>query len=170
MEFIQPVSNIALKSARLSILIAMMLSLLSCATPAIKITSDAMDMSLIAGEWDGEFSSQTSGNSGTISFDLTKGQNSAKGQVFIRGELGPVSFKSPLITTYLRSLPIEFVHIERNIIEGKVVPFKDFKNNVTIHTSFKGGIDGDVMEGTYVSMIEETKKSYTGSWKVVRQK
>jgi hypothetical protein len=170
MSFFQPFSNTALKSVKLSILIAIMLTQFSCAAPTIKITSDAMDMSLIAGEWDGEFSSQESGNSGKISLKLAKDGNNANGQVFMKGRLGPIGLNGPLVSTYSRPLPIKFVHIEKNIIEGKVIPFKDLKNNVMIHTSFKGKIEGDVMEGTYISTIEKTEKSYTGTWKVTRQK
>lgn len=71
MSLIQTNINVTLKSVRLPVLMTMVLTLLSCANPSIKTISDKMDMSLIAGKWKGEFSSQTSGKSGTITFDLS---------------------------------------------------------------------------------------------------
>ena len=128
-----------------------------------------MLMSLMAGEWKGEYSSEASGKFGIIEFNLTKGANHAHGQVFMKETLGPHSLQQPLVTTYFRPLPIKFVHAGDETIHGKVDPYTDLKRNVTIHTSFKGKVMGDVMEGTYSSTIEGTNQSYLGQWKVTRQ-
>ncbi len=128
-----------------------------------------MVMSLMVGEWKGEYSSEASGKFGIIEFNLTKGADDAHGQVFMKESLGPHSLQQPLVTTYFRPLAIKFVHAGDEVIHGIVDPYTDLKRNVTVHTSFKGKVIGDVMEGTYISTIEETNQSYIGKWKVTRQ-
>ncbi len=145
--------------------------MLACTSrQAINTNIDKFNMSLIAGEWEGEYGSEFSGKTGSITFLLTPGEDNAFGQVFMSERMGIYTLQRPTIKRITYPLAINFVQIANGRVSGQVAPYLDKEHNQTIHTIFEGRVNQDVMEGTYTSSIEGSNKSYTGSWRVVRKK
>src|SRR5438270_11912166 len=51
--------------------------------PSVPLTGTARDMAALAGQWEGSYSSASTGRSGSISFTLSAGNDSAFGDVIM---------------------------------------------------------------------------------------
>ena len=76
-------SRLHLRSRRPIIATAAALALLGCASsvPRIPVNADPQSMAGLTGTWQGEYSSTESGRSGSITFNLSAGADTASGEV-----------------------------------------------------------------------------------------
>ena len=131
------------------------------------------DISLLAGEWLGEYSSVESGRSGSIVFNLTAGSDTATGDVVMtpqfvnRGPANPSGQTTPMPAP--RSIQIKFVRVSGGQVSGALDPYTDPNCGCQLHTTFIGRLVGDTLSGTYTSRHVETQEVQKGRWRVVRK-
>ena len=144
---------------------------------SIDVEGKKSDLDLLAGEWEGEYYSKDLGRGGRIEFKLTAGENAATGEVIMipresREPHQPMTQTGEprIVSPSLEILSIRFVQIGKGRVSGKLDPYWDPDNKVTLVTFFDGTIKGDVIEGTFRSRREQSGYFYTGRWKVTRKK
>jgi hypothetical protein len=132
------------------------------------------DRTRLAGEWIGEFEVARSGRSGSISFHLEAGRDSASGDVSVLApyvgnaqprrydERGP----SPRFAAGA-TLRIRDVSVGASIVEGSLEPFRDAECDCSVTTWFRGEVHGDSIVGEFVSRGGFTKRR--GEWRMSRR-
>jgi hypothetical protein len=149
--------------------------LLACggAQTPVPVVGASADISQLAGEWYGEYSSVESGRNGSIVFKLIAGTDSATGDVFMtpqwlmrqgNGQAQP----TPQPTT-TPALTIRFVRVTGGQVSGALAPYTDPNCGCTLHTTFVGRLQSDTLAGTYSSLHEQTREIQKGRWRVVRK-
>jgi hypothetical protein len=149
--------------------------LLGCggAQTPVPVVGRQADISQLAGEWYGEYSSVESGRSGSIVFKLVAGSDSATGDVVMTpqwvtrqgtGQMPP-SQTAPVS----QPLSIRFVRVSGGQVSGALDPYPDPNCGCTLHTTFIGRLRSDTLEGTYTSLHEQTRDVQKGRWRVVRK-
>ncbi len=153
-------------------LVALVLACGGAQTP-VPVVGGSADISQLAGEWYGEYSSVESGRNGSIVFKLVAGTDSATGDVFmtpqwlmrqVNGQAQP----TPQPTT-TPALAIRFVRVTGGQVSGALAPYTDPNCGCTLHTTFVGRLQNDTLEGIYTSLHEQTREIQKGRWRVVRQ-
>jgi hypothetical protein len=160
-----------------AILLAVFLSLaLGCAsTPAaVPVEGTASDLSALAGRWEGEYESAATGRLGSITFELTAGQDHAHGDVLMipRGSDAPYrpaprtggDPASPGAISQL--LTIRFVKAEGGKVSGTLDPYWDPDCKCEVTTTFVGEVREDTVEGTFAS--NRNAGRVFGTWKARR--
>jgi hypothetical protein len=155
--------------------------LTGCATAPqtpVPLVGAARDVAVLAGRWDGGYSSAATGRNGSISFTLTPSGDSAFGDVVMipRGFGRPLQAwdrpAAPAGTTAPRSavLTISFVRVAGGQVAGTLAPYPDPETGARLFTAFEGRLQGDVIEGTYTTHAAGAVEGQTGQWKVTRKK
>lgn len=150
----------------------------SCSTiiHPVSVKGEEADLALFAGEWTGEYYSKDLSRGGSIEFTLTSGEKTAFGEVVMipRGSQTPFQPaartgepKTP--TQSLEVLKINFVQISGGRVSGKIDPYWDPDNKVTLLTFFDGVLMDDTIKGTFRSRSAESGYSFTGEWEVRRK-
>lgn len=139
----------------------------------VPVVGRRTDISQLAGEWLGEYSSAETGRSGSISFTLKAGSDTAFGDVVMTprfatagpaaatGQPAPVQATAPAID-------IRFVRVTGGQVSGALAPYNDPTCNCPLHTTFVGRLVGDTLSGTYTSRHENANDMQRGRWRVVR--
>lgn len=129
----------------------------------------------LAGTWEGEYSSDESGRSGTIVFRLRAGADTAEGDVVMgpRGESRASAPETGAVMPHALGSPqlltIKFVAVSGDVVSGVLDPYRDPACGCTLTTTFRGTLRGDAIEGTFVSEgtgIHHVPQS--GRWRVTR--
>jgi len=142
----------------------------------VPLVGRAADIAALAGEWVGEYSSNESGRSGSISFTLRAASDSAFGDVVMipagwgrpltpwRGESTPPANQRPMSEV----LTINFVRVEQGRVNGTLAPYADPQTGARLLTTFTGQLSGNTITGTYTTRLTsgETQK---GRWTVQRK-
>ena len=155
------------------------LLLVSCASsePAAVpvIAASPEDLVTLAGEWAGTYDSGTSGRSGSITFHLTDNAEGAHGdvlmvpsQTFLYDHGGRHQAMTSSSGTSV--LSIEFVRVSGEEISGKIAPYPDPEvPDGTLETHFNGRVEGDWIEGTFVTYSTRGVSPRHGTWRVHRK-
>jgi len=168
--------------SRPPIVAAAVAGLLAACSPApqtpVPLAGTVADLAVLAGRWEGTYSSVETGRSGSIAFTLTAGRDSAFGEVVMipRGfgrplqawnnsapAAGAASPRSAVLT-------IHFVRVTGGRVTGTLAAYADPETGVQLFTAFEGQLHGDVIEGTYTTRAARGLNSQTGQWKVTRGK
>jgi hypothetical protein len=143
-------------------------------TPAeVRIEGAPTELSALAGDWEGEYSSAATGRLGSIVFKLVAGEDHAHGDVLMipRGSSDPYRPRSggegPAPAGASQLLTIRFVRAEGGRISGTLDPYWDPDCNCEVTTTFVGAINGDRIAGTFTSM--RTAGRVSGTWKATRR-
>jgi hypothetical protein len=140
----------------------------------VPMVGQETDVSQLAGEWFGEYSSVESGRSGSITFKLIAGSDTATGDVIMsprfnaRPQTGQVQPTGPAPGT-IQALTINFVRVTGGQVSGSLAPYTDPTCGCTLHTTFVGRLRADTLAGTYTSLHEQSREIQRGQWQVVRQ-
>lgn len=142
----------------------------------IPVVGDAASVANLAGKWEGTYSSSETGRSGSIVFDLSAGRDTAFGDVLMipAGEREPVS-RAPdpdqlePMSPRPRVLTVRFVQIGGDRVSGQLAPYQDPACGCTVTTTFEGRVEGDVIEGSYLTRHEHGAGVQRGTWKVERR-
>lgn len=144
--------------------------------PSVPIYGESVSLLLLDGEWDGFYSSQDTGRSGGIYFDLTAEVDSAVGEVvmFSPGRYVPPNpsireGRPQFDATHSQVLAISFVRAEGSQISGSLSPYTDPDCGCTLSTTFVGQLDGDRIEGTFISLSRDHSHTNRGTWEVSRK-
>ncbi|HEV2291470.1 MAG TPA: hypothetical protein VGR60_06505 [Gemmatimonadales bacterium] len=156
-----------------------LLALAACGTrnPPVAVAGPVREIAALVGDWDGTYASPVTGRTGTISFTLAAGGDSAFGAVtMIPTGLGhPLRpWQSPNPTgVQARSaelLTIRFVRLTAGRVRGALLPYADPETGAPAHTRFEGTVVGDTVEGTFTTRYDgSSPSSPTGTWRVVRR-
>jgi hypothetical protein len=128
---------------------------------------------LLAGVWQGEFTSGKAGRSGTIHFELKAGQDSAYGDVIMipetwdRGNRPPTEYPAPPVETP-ELVGIRFVRVADGQVRGTLTPYYDAACECTVSTIFDGALKRDRIEGSYRTLYSPGGTESVGKWKVKR--
>jgi hypothetical protein len=157
-----------------TILAAAMLGCSGSQTP-VPVVGPQADITNLAGEWSGEYSSGETGRSGSILFKLTAGTDSASGDVVMSpqwaaGARPTQAPGAPTQTPASQTLSINFVRVTGGQVSGSLAPYTDPSCNCPLHTTFIGRLKGDTLEGTYTSRHEQASDAQQGRWRVVRSR
>lgn len=137
----------------------------------VPVVGTPADISKLAGEWSGEYSSVESGRSGSILFKLVAGSDTAAGDVFMtpRWNVRPGDPSQPVTPPApLPALTIRFVRVQGGQVSGVLAPYPDPTCGCTLHTTFVGRLRADTLQGTYTSVHEESRETQRGRWRAVR--
>lgn len=149
---------------------------LSCGKPQapVPVVGAPADISTLAGDWTGEYSSAESGRRGSILFHLIAGTDTARGDVV----MSPMWIGRPPASDAPRAggaevpstqvLQIRFVQVAGGQVSGQLAPYTDPACGCTLRTSFTGRLRADTLEGTYTSLHQQTGDRQAGRWRVVR--
>jgi hypothetical protein len=153
-------------------------ALLGCAskpTP-VTVTGDAADRASLAGTWNGEYNSPVTGRSGSIVFKLSSDGEAATGDVV----MVPKGYGKPLVR-YDRSTPtntqtgstsqvltIRLVRVSGDSVSGVLDAYRDPQCDCPVETTFSGRINGDRIDGTFLTRGSATVAPQTGTWRVKR--
>ena len=154
----------------------LMLSGLGCATtpPSVPVSGTAADLSQLAGEWNGEYNSNTGGRSGVITFQLAAGADTAHGDVIMFPRQGRTTMSGDTPNTAYMAIPqglsIRFVRTADGQGSGALDPYRDPDCDCMVTTTFEGRLRGDTIEGRYVSIRSGEAESMRGVWKVKRKR
>lgn len=133
------------------------------------------DVAVLAGTWEGGYSSQQSQRSGTISFTVRASGDSAFGDVLMlpatRQQLLAVDAQSgthAMHTHQPELLSITFVRVSGGLVEGALEPYIAPDCRCPVSTIFRGTVKGNVIEGEYVTRGEMGLRQ-EGTWRVERR-
>jgi hypothetical protein len=152
--------------------------LFSCASsePApVQVIGASEDLVPLTGEWVGTYEGGATGRSGSITFHFTENPEGAHGDVlmvpkqeFIRNE---VEHRPPHgMISSVSVLSIEFVRIAGGEISGRIAPYADPEVPGTmLETHFIGRVDGEWIEGTFVTYSDHGVSPRRGTWRVHRK-
>lgn len=142
-------------------------------TQPIPIDATAAAISQLNGKWVGEYSSPATGRRGSIVFDLSGDQNSARGDVIMYSAIVNVPADRTVIASANAShaadvLSISFVRAADDVVTGRLAPYRDPNTGATMSTTFTGRMAGDTIEGSYESLSSDANTPVRGRWRVKR--
>jgi hypothetical protein len=151
---------------------------LSCASSEpgpVKVIGAPQDLVALTGEWAGTYEGSGTGRSGSITFHLTENPDGAHGdvlmvprQTFLYDREG--GHQGMTSSSGVNVLSIEFVRISAGEISGKIAPYPDPEvPDGTLETHFTGRLDGDWIEGTFVTYSDHGVSPRRGKWRVHRK-
>lgn len=155
---------------------------LACATKPTPVTmaGDVGDRATLAGKWTGEYSSPTTGRSGSIVFNLSPAGDAASGDVvmvprgldrpltpYTAGNATVAGVQSPPTS---QVLTIKLVRVSGDTVSGVLDAYRDPECDCPVVTTFTGKLSGDVIDGTFTTRGNQTAAQQTGSWRVTRKR
>ena len=167
---------------RIAGLIALSAALIGCGwrqTP-VPLAGDATSIDMLTGSWAGDYNSQQTGRSGSITFELAADNSSAYGDIVMIAKPGPVQVSAAerqpgavlMQRATMQPLKIRFVRAESGRVTGTLDPYKDPDCGCTLTTTFEGVFTApDKIEGTFHSRgTDFGHVPADGKWSVTRQK
>lgn len=133
------------------------------------------ELAMLTGKWVGEYVSVETGRSGSISFTLRAGTDTATGDVvMIPRPLPPTTSDVPkpvgVVPPTPRLLPISFVRVSARVVSGTLAPYPSPDCGCTLSTVFRGTLGADRIEGTFVtSHSDHMAPQQKGTWWVARK-
>jgi hypothetical protein len=134
------------------------------------------DLSVLAGEWIGEYSSQETGRAGSISFKLEAGKDTAYGDVLMiprepRGATPDPQRSAESTRNAPQVLTISFVRVSGRTISGTIDPYQSPDCSCTLTTIFRGQIEGDRIAGEFlIRHSGADMPSQHGTWWAARKR
>ena len=139
----------------------------------VPVVGREADISKLAGQWLGEYSSGQTGRSGSIVFTLSAGSDTASGDVVMTPRFSaagpPVQSGAQTPPPAPQAIQIRFVRVTGGQVSGALEPYTDPTCNCPLHTTFVGRLAGDTLSGTYTSRHENEQGAQQGRWRVVRK-
>src|SRR5438309_9744469 len=146
--------------------------------PPVPLAGTTRDVATLAGQWEGSYSSAATGRSGSISYTLSAGTDSAFCDVIMipRGWGRPLQAWNGQAPAGAEAQPraavltINFVRVAGGRVTGRLAPYADPESGAPLATTFEGELSGDVIEGTYTTLGAGSGVAQRGQWKVTRRK
>jgi hypothetical protein len=135
----------------------------ACATTSstVAVEGDDLDVSLLAGKWEGTYEGTSSGRKGEVKLDLAAGNRVAEGKVMMNSLGDPAT---------ARELAIKFMHVGGRKLTGTIAPYTDPQCNCMVETEFTGTKTGDTISGTFQTGREGQTKQPAGTWTATRKR
>jgi hypothetical protein len=171
------------KTVQLWTVAAGMAVAMACAsrpTP-ITVTGNSGDRASLAGKWIGEYSSPSTGRSGSIVFNLSPSGDAANGDVVMipRGQdraLQPYNVANNASGAGVQSrtpsqvLTIKLVRVSGDTVSGVLDAYRDPECDCPVQTTFVGRVGDDAIEGTFSTSGRQSAGPQTGTWRVKRSR
>lgn len=167
-----------MKIRHLALGAALVAAAAACAStqePHVPVSIGPADLSRLAGEWTGEYSSATTGRSGSIVFHLTATADSAHGDVIMVPRATGLPLRRAMLheqpevgSALPRELTIRFARFEGGRVTGVMDRYTDPDCNCPVSTTFQGTVHGDRIEGTFNTYGAPAGHPVTGRWSVER--
>ena len=149
----------------------------ACASsPVIPLRGSATDWAALAGRWDGTYHGRDSFRAGSMSFELTAGDDHAHGDVLMAAYGGdfytrfPPGFRPPAQPPErIRFIPIRFVRADGTAITGQLESYWPPECGCDAETTFSGELRGSRLSGTFVTRYS-TGGIARGRWEAVRRR
>jgi hypothetical protein len=125
----------------------------------VAVEGEDIDVSLMAGRWEGTYEGIESGRRGTISLDLAAGNRVAEGKVVMNAG-----------APQEKLLPIKFFKVGGKEVNGKIEPYTDPGCNCTVNTEFVGKVRGNLISGTFTTQPEGGSAKQNGRWSAERKR
>ena len=161
------------RALRLPLLVC---ALAACASVSAKtpVTGNAAAIDQLAGNWEGLYTSDETGRSGTIAFRLRAGSDTAEGDVVMTPreamDAASPSVHQSRVTSASEVLTIRFVFVSDGEVQGVLNPYRDPDCRCTLTTTFRGMLRGNAIEGSFVSEGDGVHHTPTrGRWRVERK-
>lgn len=159
-----------------ALLLPLVLAACGASRSRVPVMGTSSDLSTLAGDWAGDYSSAESGRSGSISFTLRAATDSAFGDVtMIPAGLGrPLQpWRGDNVTGAGQIAPstvltIRFVRVESTRVNGTLDPYADPQSGQRLLTTFTGEVKGNTIEGTYRTRLP-SGETQSGRWTVQRR-
>jgi hypothetical protein len=162
-------------------MIALAATAVSCGwrrTP-VPVISDSISIRALVGSWSGLYSSEETGRSGSIMFDLASDKDTAYGDVLMvprNNVVAPLASQHPGMPITQAQKPgepltIRFVRMSGGSVAGTLAPYTDPDCGCRVVTTFAGRFtDANTIEGTYSTQGTSIgHQPSAGQWKVTRQ-
>jgi hypothetical protein len=158
------------------------LVVLACATKPTPVTvaGEVGDRASLAGKWTGEYSSPTTGRSGSIVFNLSPSGDAASGDVVMvpRGldrpltpyTSGNTSAAGVQVPASSQVLTIKLVRVSGDTVSGVLDAYRDPECDCPVVTTFTGTVSGDSIDGTFTTRGAQTAAPQNGTWRVTRKR
>src|SRR6266480_1549881 len=166
-----------IRSPTLSTLLVFVLTACGASRAPVPLVGASSDVTVLTGEWAGDYSSAESGRSGSISFTLRAAGDSAFGDVIMvpstwgrplvpwRQENAIGSNQAPAASTVLT---IRFVRVEHGHVSGTLDPYADPQTGARLLTRFSGELNGNTITGAYTTQLP-SGETQSGRWSVQRR-
>ena len=166
----------AMRKTLIIISLAFLLTACGSTQPGpVQVIGLPADLIPLTGEWTGTYDSGMTGRSGSIVFHLTENPEGAHGDVLMipRQELiynGDRHLPPHSMTSSANVLSIEFVRITGGEITGRIAPYPDPEEpGAMLETHFTGRLDGEWIEGTFVTYSDHGVSPRRGTWRAHRK-
>ena len=170
------------KTLIITVIVSLAFFMVSCGSyepGPVQVIGVPEDLVLLAGEWTGTYEGAATGRGGSITFHLTENPSGAHGDVLMVPKqefvhnLPPLEGRDQSPHGMLSSssvLSIEFVRIAGGEISGKMDPYPDPElPGATLETHFTGHVDGNWIEGTFVTYSDHGVSPRRGTWRAHRK-
>jgi hypothetical protein len=162
--------------ALVAILAALLLGACAPAMTPVPVSGSASDLSMLAGNWAGEYDAPESERGGSIMFLLEAEGARASGDVVMtprrggQAQVGRLAGEAPDISIPPpgQVLRISFVRISGDRIRGTLDPYTDPDCGCIVQTVFAGAIDGERIEGSFETAGHAEHATRSGRWWVAR--
>jgi hypothetical protein len=140
----------------------------------IPVIGTRADIDSLAGEWRGEYGSVETGRSGTITFTLSTGRDTAYGEVIMipagyNVRVEPVDLRIGEPRNTPRLLTITFVRTGERTVRGSLDEYLDPECQCPMRTSFSGAFTGpNSLGGTFESQTSHSPVLLRGEWTAKR--
>jgi hypothetical protein len=145
----------------------------------VPVFSETGSTALLVGEWSGDYNSQETGRSGSISFSMASEKDTAYCDVVMVPKVHNVRITTterpdvPLVKpeAMVEPLRVRFIRLGEGKLNGTLDPYTDPECNCRVTTTFDGQfVNADTIKGTYITRGSGLPRGYSGTWKVVRQR
>ena len=166
-----------LRFQTLTALLPLALAACGASRNPVPVVGTSSELSALAGDWVGDYSSTESGRSGSISFTLRSATDSAFGDVIMI----PAGLGRPLQPWRAENvaggpqggpastvLTIRFVRVEQGHVSGTLDPYADPQTGARLLTTFTGELKGNTINGSYTTRLP-SGETQTGRWTVQRR-
>jgi hypothetical protein len=151
-----------------------------CASNPAPVPVDASraDWEILAGQWEGTYSTTPQGRTGTIDFRLSAQAEQAAGDVLMIAENEKVPYGrfppgdarvGPTNTRDTHLLTIRFVRAQQGHISGTIDSYWDPDRRCQATAVFLGQVKDRVIDGTFTSTCDDGVRRLNGKWRVTRQ-
>ena len=140
-------------------------------SPRIDVAGQPAARASLEGAWRGSYWSGDSGRSGGIRFRLEPGMETAEGEVTMLDRAPPdaTERRHDRFDGATAMLTVHLVRVDDlGTVAGALEPYRDPGCGCTLSTSFVGRIDGDRIEGSFLSHGGPGHIPTSGRWQAAR--
>jgi hypothetical protein len=166
----KPLPHLLISIATAAALVAPACSSNPNPAPPVEVGGSKSGIDALSGKWVGEYSSEATGRSGSITFEFKSGKGRGDVLMVPKGGFAPAPAGADPTKTMPQILQITFVNAAGGVLTGTMDPYTDPSCSCEVQTTFVGEVQGDTIQGTFTTTPSGAAPITTGRWKMTRQK